>query len=336
MQNNDSKERDIKNNLAQKNNKKNQSDELSFCNASKIYDLCFKNEWKKMQFFSFIIAIIYAIDLIILGLSLIFSPAAISIYATLFTLVAAPIAIALYCNRKFCGEEDEEIEENGKNKIFSDEVIEEIEKGFFDNPTSYILFNPGNDILLVSEQITKKIDKDLSSEIEKNIKPILKLAIYFFIFAAFGVAINLFFLQTIFIYVSLAILAIIIFSVGYKINAVNKELYKNNFSDDLCTNDEIKEFLYSLTLDNLNKNSDVNELMNDDVNELMSDLDKCHNFDKQIDNLLKVTSKCSVLNLSMEPKVNLYSEQLNIGNMLPRNKSFSYKNYNTNFDTDKI
>ena len=282
-----------------------------------------------MQFFSFIIAIIYAIDLIILGLSLIFSPAAISIYATLFTLVIAPIAIALYCNRKFCGEEDEE---NGKNKIFSDEVIEEI------NSYDLCVYCTADKQNYYS---ARKIEKE-KEKIEKSIKPILKLAIYFFIFAAFGVAINLFFLQTIFIYVSLAILAIIIFSVGYKIhkiiNAVKKELYKNNFSDDLCTNDEIKEFLYLLTLDNLNKSSDVNELINDDVNELMRDLDKCHNhnFDQQIDNWVKVTSECSVSNPPTEPKVNLYSEQLNIGNMLPRNKSFSYKNYNTNFDTDKI
>lgn len=103
MQNN--KEKDIKNNLAQENNKKNQSDELDFSNISEIHDLQpesdlrFENEFDRTKFFSYIIAIIYAISLVILGLSLISVPTAISIYATLFILFVAPIAIALYCRK---------------------------------------------------------------------------------------------------------------------------------------------------------------------------------------------------------------------------------------------
>lgn len=88
--------------------------------------------------------------------------------------------------------------ENDEIKIISDTAIEEIE-GYLDSAN--VVFNPNSDIL-VPEQ-NEADDKNLSQQLEKNIKSILKLAIYFFIFAAFGVAINLIFLQTIFIYISL-------------------------------------------------------------------------------------------------------------------------------------
>lgn len=86
--------------MVQENNKKNKLNELEFCNVSKICDLSFENEWGNTQFFSLIITIIYAISLIILGLSLISVPTAISIYITLFVLVVAPISIALYCEKQ--------------------------------------------------------------------------------------------------------------------------------------------------------------------------------------------------------------------------------------------
>ena len=209
----------IKHNLIQGNNRANKSDELDFSGVSEIHDLqsesdlWFESEFDKTKNFSCIIAVVYAISLVILGLSLIFIPTAISIYITLSVLVVVPIAIALYCKKQEAQEDKQDDEtsdlvdeneilnaENDETKIFSDEAIKEIEKEFFDNPTVYISFNPNNDVLLVSET-----DKNLSQKIEINIKPILKLAIYFFIFAFIGVAVNLIFLQTIFIYISLSL-----------------------------------------------------------------------------------------------------------------------------------
>ena len=192
----------IKHNLIQGNNRENKSDGFDFSGVSEINDLCFKNEFDRVNCFSYIIAVVYAISLVILGLSLIFIPTAISIYITLSVLVVVPIAIALY-RKKQKAQKDKQDE----NKIFTDAVVSEI--------------NSPDLFFCTWEQ---KQGYYLSQKIEINIKPILKLAIYFFIFAFIGVAVNLIFLQTIFIYISLAILAIIIFSVGYKIHKINSQI----------------------------------------------------------------------------------------------------------------
>ena len=206
-----------------------------------------------MNCFSCIIAIIYAISSIILGLSLIFSPAAISIYITLSVLVVAPISIALYCEKQ----QAQEDKQDDETKIFTDEAIKEIEKEFFDKPTVYISFNPNNDILLVSET-----DKNLSQKIEINIKPILKLAIYFFIFAFIGVAVNLIFLQTIFIYISLAIISIIIFSVGYQIHKINLQIKNlNDVNEDNTIVDIVKE----IPEKNIESQNEVSMLQNIEI-----------------------------------------------------------------------
>ena len=250
----------IKHNLIQGNNRENKSDGFDFSGVSEINDLCFKNEFDRVNCFSYIIAVVYAISLVILRLSLIFIPTAISIYITLFVLVIVPIAIALYCKKKH-----KNIKSDGETKIFSDEAIKEIEKEFFDKPTSDILFNPNNDILLVSET-----DKNLSQKIEINIKPILKLDIYFFIFAFISVAVNLIFLQTIFIYIFLAVLAIIIFSVGYKIHKINsylKDLNSVNDDDDIV---DIEKLITEKNIESHNKsiaqeNAEISEIENIDL-----------------------------------------------------------------------
>ncbi|MBQ9491731.1 MAG: hypothetical protein IJU86_03035 [Firmicutes bacterium] len=209
----------IKHNLIQGNNRENKSDGFDFSGVSEINDLCFKNEFDRVNCFSYIIAVVYAISLVILGLSLIFIPTAISIYITLSVLVVVPIAIALY-RKKQKAQKDKQDE----NKIFTDAVVSEI--------------NSPDLFFCTWEQ---KQGYYLSQKIEINIKPILKLAIYFFIFAFIGVAVNLIFLQTIFIYISLAILAIIIFSVGYKIHKINsqiKNLNDINYDDDIVDIEE--------------------------------------------------------------------------------------------------
>lgn len=100
----------IKHNLIQGNNRENKSDEFDFSGVSEIHDLRFENEFDKTKYFSCIIAIIYAISLVILGLSLIFIPTAISIYITLFVLVIVPIAIALYCKKQNAQEDKQDSE----------------------------------------------------------------------------------------------------------------------------------------------------------------------------------------------------------------------------------
>lgn len=168
-------------------------------------------------------------------------------------MVVAPISIALYCEKQ----QAQEDKQDDKGKIFSDEAIKEIEKEFFDNPTVYISFNPNNDVLLVSET-----DKNLSQKIEINIKPILKLAIYFFIFAFIGVAVNLIFLQTIFIYISLSILAIIIFSVGYKIHKINLQIKNlNDVNEDNTIVDIVKE----IPEKNIESQNEVSMLQNIEI-----------------------------------------------------------------------
>ena len=111
-------------------------------------------------------------------------------------------------------------------------------------------------------------DKNLSQKIEINIKPILKLAIYFFIFAFIGVAVNLIFLQTIFVYISLAILAIIIFSVGYKIHKINSYLKDlNDVNDDIV---DIEKLIPEKNIESQNKsvaqeNAEISEIKNIDL-----------------------------------------------------------------------
>ena len=117
-----------------------------------------------------------------------------------------------------------------------------------------------------------KQDYYLTRKIRKNIQPILKLAICFFIFAAFGVAINLFFLQTVFIYIYiyLAVLAIIIFSVGYKIHKINsqiKNLNDINYDDDIV---DIEKLITEKNIESHNKsiaqeNAEISELENIDL-----------------------------------------------------------------------
>lgn len=271
MQN--SEERNIKNNLVQENNKKNKLNVSEIHDSQPEIDLRFEIEWGKTQFFSLIIAIIYAISLIILGLSLISVPTAISIYITLFVLVVAPVLIALYCKKSNTKEDKKDSEsetsdlldedaisllENDEIKIISDTAIEEIEKGYLDS--SNVVFNPNSDILVPKQ--SEANDKNLSQQLAKNIKPILKFAIYFFIFAAFGVAINLIFLQTIFIYIACAILAIIIFSVGYKIHKINSRLkklndvnYYDDHSDDIVTIVEEMKEMSEKDIESQNKKS---------------------------------------------------------------------------------
>ena len=233
---------DIKHSLIQENNKENKSDEFDFGNVSEIHDLRFKIEWGKTQFFSLIIAIIYAISLIILGLSLISVPTAISIYITLFVLVVAPISIALYCKKQ----QAQEYKKDYKSKIFSNEVMEEI-----NSPDLYFYC------------MEDKQDYYLTRKIGKNIKPILKIAICFFIFAFIGVAVNLIFLQTIFTYIALAIQAIIIFSVGYKMHKTNSCLKK---SDDIKYNDDKK-------MPEINIESQDKESMSEDIELEKNDID---------------------------------------------------------------
>ncbi len=238
----------IRHSLRQENIEGNTSNEkevkTDFDDVSKIYDLRFENEFKKTKYFSITIAIIYAISLIILGLSLISTPTAIPIYVTLAILIFVPIAIALYHKKQKAQEykpdDEDEISSVENNqlqnvKIFTNSVIHEINN-------AYLLPSDGENLL-------KKFDKELkpqicaskySLKIETNIKPILKTGIYFFTFAFIGVAVNLIFLQTIFIYISLSILAIIIFSVGYKIHKINfqiKNLNDINYDDDIVDND---------------------------------------------------------------------------------------------------
>ena len=112
----------IKHNLIQGNNRENKSDEFDFSGVSEIHDLRFENEFDKTKYFSCIIAIIYAISSIILGLSLISVPTAISIYITLFVLVVAPISIALYCEKQ----QAQEYKKDDETKIFTDAVVSEI------------------------------------------------------------------------------------------------------------------------------------------------------------------------------------------------------------------
>lgn len=117
-----------------------------------------------------------------------------------------------------------------------------------------------------------KQDYYLTRKIRKNIQPILKLAICFFIFAAFGVAINLFFLQTVFIYIYiyLAVLAIIIFSVGYKIHKINsqiKNLNDINYDDDIV---DIEKLITEKNIESHNKsiaqeNAEISEIENIDL-----------------------------------------------------------------------
>lgn len=227
----------IKHSLIQQNNKENKSDEFDFSGVSEIHDLRFENEFDRTKCFSYIIAVVYAISLVILGLSLIFIPTAISIYITLSVLVVVPIAIALYRKKQKAQKDKQDDEssdlvdeneilsaENDETKIFTDAVVSEI------NSPDLFFCTWG-----------QKQGYYLSQKIEINIKPILKLAIYFFIFAFIGVAVNLIFLQTIFIYISLAILAIIIFSVGYKIHKINsqiKNLNDINYDDDIVDIEE--------------------------------------------------------------------------------------------------
>ena len=114
----------------------------------------------------------------------------------------------------------------------------------------------------------------LSQKIEINIKPILKLAIYFFIFAFIGVAVNLIFLQTIFIYISLSILAIIIFSVGYKIHKINsqiKNLNDINYDDDIV---DIEKLIIEKNIESQNEVSMLQniEIKTDNENSYLEDL----------------------------------------------------------------
>ena len=238
----------IKHNLIQGNNRENKSDGFDFSGVSEINDLCFKNEFDRVNCFSYIIAVVYAISLVILRLSLIFIPTAISIYITLFVLVIVPIAIALYCKKKH-----KKINKIVKLKIFTDAVVSEI-----NSPDLFFC------------TLEQKQGYYLSQKIEINIKPILKLAIYFFIFAFIGVAVNLIFLQTIFIYISLSILAIIIFSVGYKIHEINsylKDLNSVNDDDDIV---DIEKLITEKNIESHNKsiaqeNAEISEIENIDL-----------------------------------------------------------------------
>ena len=236
----------IKHNLIQGNNRENKSDGFDFSGVSEINDLCFKNEFDRVNCFSYIIAVVYAISLVILGLSLIFIPTAISIYITLFVLVIVPIAIVLYCKKQNAQEYKQD-----ENKIFTDAVVSEI-----NSPDLFFC------------TLEQKQGYYLSQKIEINIKPILKLAIYFFIFAFIGVAVNLIFLQTIFIYISLAILAIIIFSVGYKIHKINSYLKDlNDVNDDIV---DIEKLITGKNIESHNKsiaqeNAEISEIENIDL-----------------------------------------------------------------------
>ena len=239
----------IRHSLIRENDNSNKLDEFDFGNVSEILDLRFEIEWGKTQFFSLIIAIIYAISSIILGLSLISVPTAISIYITLSVLVVAPISIALYCEKQ----QAQEDKQDDKGKIFSNEVMEEINSPYC---------------------MEDKQDYYLTRKIGKNIKPILKLAIYFFIFAFIGVAVNLIFLQTIFIYISLSILAIIIFSVGYKIHKINsqiKNLNDINYDDDIV---DIEKLIIEKNIESQNEVSMLQniEIKTDNENSYLEDL----------------------------------------------------------------
>ena len=55
----------IKHNLIQGNNRENKSDGFDFSGVSEIHDLCFKNEFDRVNCFSYIIAVVYAISLVI-------------------------------------------------------------------------------------------------------------------------------------------------------------------------------------------------------------------------------------------------------------------------------
>lgn len=140
-----------------------------------------------------------------------------------------------------------------KLKIFTDAVVSEI-----NSPDLFFC------------TLEQKQGYYLSQKIEINIKPILKLAIYFFIFAFIGVAVNLIFLQTIFIYISLSILAIIIFSVGYKIHEINsylKDLNSVNDDDDIV---DIEKLITEKNIESHNKsiaqeNAEISEIENIDL-----------------------------------------------------------------------
>ena len=250
----------IKRSLIQENDSSNKSDESNFGSVSEIHDLQsesdlrFESEFDKTKNFSYIIAVIYAISLIILGLSLISVPTAISIYITLFVLLVVPIAIALYCQKSNAKENEKESESETSDLVDEDGIQSEKKSQLKNNKifTNSAIHEINNTDLLSddSDDLYQKLEKELKPQIndfvyglkiEMNIKQILKLAVCFFIFAFICVAVNLIFLHTIFIYISLSILVIIIFSVGYKIHKINSCLKKLNdvncddYNDDIVT-----------------------------------------------------------------------------------------------------
>ena len=75
-------------------------------------------------------------------------------------------------------------------------------------------------------------------------------------------AVNLIFLQTIFIYISLSILAIIIFSVGYKIHKINLQIKNlNDVNEDNTIVDIVKE----IPEKNIESQNEVSMLQNIEI-----------------------------------------------------------------------